>query len=126
MKRVLLSSALLALLCNCGSSSSGGTTPPPSSNFTLAVDNFDAWCNVTVNGTALNTTGEYTFAAGTVVDLAATAAPGFMWGYWTNTAGANAGDGNHDPNMNTTVTIPATGTVSVLACCPSAVLKCPS
>jgi hypothetical protein len=127
MKRILLSSALVLLLCDCGSSSTGGggTTPPPGSTFTLAIDNFDAWCNVQVNGAALNSTGEYTFAPGTVVNLAATAAPGFEWGYWEGTAGTSA-TVLHDPNMSTTVTIPATGTVDVLACCPSATLKCPS
>jgi hypothetical protein len=126
MKRILLSTALLVLLCDCGPSAGTTTPPPPGSKFTLAVNNFEAWCNVNVNGTSLNATGEYTFAAGTVVNLAGTATAGFSWGYWTNTAGANAGNGNHDPNMNTTVTIPATGAVTVLACCPSATLSCPS
>jgi hypothetical protein len=128
MKRLLASTAVLLLLCFCGSSSSGGGTPPPvedagtGSGLTLSVNNFDNWCVVNVNGSP--NLGQYTFDAGTIVNLAATAAAGFEWGYWTSTDGANAGNGGHDPNMDTTVTM--TSDKSVLACCPSATLKCPN
>jgi hypothetical protein len=48
-----------------------------------------------------------------VVNLHATPATTFVWGYWT---GTDADTGSHDPNMAATVTMNANKTV--LACCP--------
>ena len=53
------------------------------------------------------------FVAGTVVPLQASPQPGYVWGYWTGTDGADSGD---DLRMDTTVTMDANK--QVLACCP--------
>jgi hypothetical protein len=82
----------------------------------LTVDNFDVWCNVTINGAPLSAAGVYSnLAAGAVIDLNATARTGFTWAYWKGTDGANAGNSEQDPNMSTTVTM--TASKDVLACC---------
>ncbi len=125
MKNLLVSAAFLLLACNCGSSSSGGGTPDSGPGApTLTVTSFDGWCTVEVNSAPLSSTGTYNFTPGTVVNLSATANAGFMWGYWRGTDGANAGNAGKDPNMVTTVTT-VDADQSVVACCPSATLKCP-
>jgi hypothetical protein len=131
MKRFLASAVFLALACHCGSSSGSGGggdvvndggTP---SGDVLTVNNYLSWCVVTVDGNAMTAqTQTYNVDAGTVVSLDAHAAVGFMWGYWIGTAGANAGDGNHDPSMATTVTV-TSANANVRACCPSNVETCP-
>jgi hypothetical protein len=100
--------------------------PVLGSGFTLSVDNFDGWCTVTVNAVAQVPLVEtYTFDAGTVVSLDATANVNFVWAYWTGTDGADAGNGGHDPSMETAVTMDSNK--SVLACCDNvgAGLTCP-
>ena len=126
MKALLVSAAFLLLACSCGSSGGGPTKDAGPGTPTLNVNNFDAWCTVQVNSVALNSTASYNFTPGTVVHLSATANAGFTWGYWLGTDGANAGNGNKDPNMVTTVTTTSSANQTVLACCPSATLKCPN
>jgi hypothetical protein len=122
MKKILVSAAFLLLACNCGSSSGGGPSNDAGPTVpNLTVVNFDGWCTVTQSPPPVSGTGTYT--PGTVVSLSATANTGFMWGYWTGTAGANAGNDFKDPNMMTTVTT-IDGNQTVVACCPSATLKC--
>jgi hypothetical protein len=96
------------------------------SGLVLSVDNFDAWCTVTVNGAPLTLAGTYTFDAGTVVNLDAVANTGFVFAYWLGTDGANSGNGEEDPNRTTTVTMDAN--MNVLACCnnPGEGLLCPT
>ena len=110
MKTLFVATVLGGLLV-CGCSSSSG---PDGGLPILTINNYLAWCTVTVNGAAY--AEPVGFASGTVVHLDATANTGFVWGYWTNTDGANAGNGGHDPNMATTVTMNAS--VTVEACCP--------
>ncbi len=126
MKRILISTGLLLLLCHCGSSSSGGPPPPtpdggpPPSGFTLTINDFDDWCTVTVGGNPAS----LVFPAGTVVSLDATAHPTFTFHYWLGTDGANAGNNGQDPNAMTTATMNESKTV--LACCDNATEKCPT
>lgn len=89
----------------------------------LTITNYQNWCNVTVDGD-----GGYrpmaAFVIGTVVQLDASPQPGYVWGYWTGTAGDT---GSGDPNMATTVTMNADK--QVVACCPQsppAAQICPS
>jgi hypothetical protein len=131
MKRFLASAVFLVLACHCGSSSGGGGggdvvndagTPTGDA---VTVNNYLSWCVVTVDGTPMTAeTQTFNVDAGTVVSLDAHAAAGFMWGYWVGTAGASAGNGNHDPSMATSVTV-TSASASVRACCPSSTLTCP-
>jgi hypothetical protein len=98
--------------------------PDAGSGLVLSVNDFDDWCTVSVNGAPLSLSGSYTFDAGTVVSLAATANTDFVWAYWLGTDGANAGNNGQDPHMMTTVTM--TANMQVLACCNNAVEKCPT
>jgi hypothetical protein len=89
----------------------------------LTLTNYQNWCIVTVDGD-----GGYipmaAFVVGSVVQLDASPQPGYVWGYWTGTAG-DTGSGDH--NMATTVTM-NTGK-QVVACCPQsppAAQICPS
>ncbi len=80
--------------------------------YILTIANYLNWCSITGLGDAgyLPTAA---FIAGTVVPLEASPLPGYVWGYWTGTDGA---DGGHDLNMHTTVTMDANKQVD--ACCP--------
>jgi hypothetical protein len=80
--------------------------------YILTIANYLDWCAITGLGDAgyLPTAA---FVAGTVVPLEASPLPGYVWGYWTGTDGA---DGGHDLNMHTTVTMDANK--QVVACCP--------
>ena len=95
--------------------SGGGATDGPLL-YTLTVQNYLDWCEVTENGTAYGPSVPpvMSFASGTVVNLNATAATGFVWGYWTGTDGDTASA--HDKSMSTTVTM--TSNKTILACCP--------
>jgi hypothetical protein len=124
MKRLLISTGLLVLLCHCGSSS-GNPPPtpdggPPPSGFTLNINDFDSWCTVTVGGNPAS----LVFPAGTVVSLDAVANATFHFHYWLGTDGANAGNNGQDPNAMTTVTM--TANKSVLACCDNTTEHCPT
>lgn len=82
-------------------------------NFVLAIDNYLAWCTVSVNGGPFSANPAPTvYAPGTVVPLSGQpASPTFIWGYWrfTDVAG-------HDVNQVTQVTMTSDRTVFV--CCP--------
>jgi hypothetical protein len=75
------------------------------------------WCSITENGVPYSVSES--FDAGVVVSLEAAALPGFAWGYWTGTDGANGGQ---DMNLSATVTMNASKTI--FACCPSATDDC--
>jgi hypothetical protein len=103
-----------------GGSGAAGTTGAAGQGgpvmYTLTVQNYLNWCDVTENGTTYpaSVPPAMSFASGTVVNL--NAAPGslFVWGYWTGTDGAT-GTG-HDTQMATTITM--TSDKTILACCP--------
>jgi hypothetical protein len=128
MKRIFASgvgTALLVLLCHCGSSSSNNNPPPPNdagSGIVLTINDFDAWCTLTVSP-APNATAT-TYTEGTVVNLHAVGNTGFTFDYWLGTDGANSGNGGKDPSAGTTVTMTASKTV--LACCDNATERCPT
>jgi len=84
--------------------------------YTLTVQNYLDWCNVTEDGTAypLSAPPVMSFPPGTVVNLNATAGASFVWGYWTGTDGDQTA--GHDKSMTTTVTM--TSNKTILACCP--------
>jgi hypothetical protein len=84
--------------------------------FTLTINNFEAWCTVSVDGsTPLAAIPTASYRIGTVVDLSGQPANmEFVWGYWTGTDGDTGS--SHDHNQTTTVTM--TTDKSVLACCP--------
>jgi hypothetical protein len=123
MKTPLLAFAMLSLslTLGCASNSSptdgtgaAGTGGPVT--YTLTVQNYLNWCDVTENGTTYpaSVPPVMSFAPGTVVDLNAVAGQFFVWGYWTGTDGDTTAA--HDTNMTTTVTM--TSNKTILACCP--------
>jgi hypothetical protein len=135
MKSTILALTLgLALAAGCGSSGSngtgtggsgatGGTTGTGGSGatdgpvmYTLTVNNYLDWCDLTENGTKYpaSTPPPMSFPAGTVVDLNAVPNYIFVWGYWTGTDGDTTAA--HDTSMSTTVTM--TSDKAILACCP--------
>lgn len=127
MKRLLILAVASVMFLHCGSSSSppDGGTPQDSgpAGIILSVSNFDVWCTLTVNGETQTTQSvNYAFDAGTVVPLTAVGNPSFTFNFWTDTDGANASNGGHDPNASTTVTM--TKSKSVLACCDNASERC--
>ena len=82
--------------------------------FTLSIDNFLAWCDVSVNGDPpTSAPPPSAFEQGRVIPLHGDPADAnyFVWGFWTGTDG-----GDHDTNMDTTVTMSADLIVHV--CCP--------
>jgi hypothetical protein len=107
-----------------GSTGTGGTTGTGGRDgaadgpgvYTLTVQNYLDWCDVTENGTVypVSVPPVMSFAPGTVVNLNAAAATGFVWGYWTGTDGDTTS--THDKSMATTVTM--TSNKTILACCP--------
>jgi hypothetical protein len=131
MKTTLLAFAMLSLsvAAGCGSSSptpgsgtggspgTGGTSGTGGQGlYTLTVQNYLDWCDVTENGTVYPASAPpvMSFAPGTVVDVNAVAATGFVWGYWTGTDGDTTSA--HDTSMTTAVTM--TSNKTILACCP--------
>jgi hypothetical protein len=96
-----------------------------SGNFTLTINDYLSWCNVSVNGQdAGNSPGTYQFAPDASVALAGDTANAlsFYWGYWQ---APNLADGGKDTNKNVNITM--NGNVTVLACCPvnNTALSCP-
>jgi hypothetical protein len=83
---------------------------------TLTLQNYLAWCSVTVNGGGPSTANQTLhFAPGTVVNLHADkASAAFVWGYWYGTAGDTTAA--HDKSMDTTVVM--SGNKTIQACCP--------
>lgn len=84
-------------------------------NVTLTIDNFLAWCSVSVDGGAATANPPPAqFPSGTVVSLfGQPVSPTFIWGYWRFTDGDQ---GAHDTSQNTTITMASDRTVFV--CCP--------
>jgi hypothetical protein len=119
MKRLIASVAVLLLVSHCGSSSTGGGGTPdsgPTSGFNLVINNYLAWCAVTVDGAPLSSSASYNFDAGTVVNLHAEGEPTFTFAFWTNT----------DDNTDNTTTVTMTSDKNVLACCDNATEHCPT
>ena len=79
--------------------------------YTLTVQNYLNWCDVTENGTkyAASVPPAMSFAPGTVVNLNAIPNFIFVWGYWTGTDGDTSA--THDMNMTTTVTMTSDKTI---------------
>jgi hypothetical protein len=107
-----------------GAAGTAGTGGPVM--YTLTVQNYLSWCDVTENGTkyAASVPPAMSFAPGTVVNLNAVPNFIFVWGYWTGTDGDTSA--THDMNMTTTVTM--TSDKTILACCPDpppAAATCP-
>jgi hypothetical protein len=93
-----------------------GTMDAGTQTFTLTIDDYLSWCNVSENGGAASSlaTTSATFPSGTVVNLHADAISStFIWGYWV---GTDADTGSNDTNMTATATLTADKTVKV--CCP--------
>ncbi len=121
-----LALVLAAVVCGCGASTDNASDSGPNDSspnadagpdggqavYILTVTNYLNWCSISREGDAgyLPTAA---FLPGTVVPLDASPLPGYVWGYWTGTDGA---DGGHDLNMDTTVTMDASK--QVVACCP--------
>lgn len=118
MKALLFPVMALLLLC-CGSSESpsGAAAATTPGCCVLSINNYNGSCSLTEDGVPYSAAEN--FNAGTVVSLEAAALPGFAWGYWTGTDGANGGQ---DMNLSATVTMNTSK--SVLACCPSATDDC--
>jgi len=124
MKTPLLAFSVLSLsltlACASNNSPAGGTGGAGGDGgavtYTLTVQNYLDWCDVTENGTAYPAAvpPAMSFAPGTVVHLSAAPNSIFVWGYWTGTDG-DTGAG-HDTGMTTTVTM--TSDKTVVACCP--------
>ncbi len=121
MKLTLLALTLaVGVSVGCGSSEpsggtgTGGTGGP--AMYTLTVQNYLSWCDVTENGAlyAASAPPAMSFPAGTVVDLTAVPNTIFVWGYWTGTDGDTSA--GHDMSMSTTVKMD--GDKTVMACCP--------
>jgi hypothetical protein len=112
---------LLAFGANAAAHEPGpvGTTDTIFANgfedFTLTIDNYLAWCSVSVDGGATTPNPPPTqFPPGTVVPLfGEPVSATFIWGYWRFT---DADAGGHDTNQNATVTMGSDRTVFV--CCP--------
>ena len=102
-----------------GDASDGG-----SGLYTLTINDYLSWCNVSVNGgQATATPTPMQFAPDASVALHGdTAGSTFYWGYWQ---APTLGDGGKDTNKDVTLTM--TGDVTILACCPvnNTPLSCP-
>jgi hypothetical protein len=84
--------------------------------FTLNIDDFLAWCDVSVNGGApTSAPPASSFEKGRVIPLHGDTANAsyFVWGFWTGTDGDS---GATDTHMDTTVTMSADR--SIYVCCP--------
>jgi hypothetical protein len=95
-----------------------GPADTGSGTVTLTIDNYLAWCQVTVNGTIVNPAAQVETVQVTpgTVNLNAIPLPGstFVWAYWIGTAGDTSS--THDTNETTTVNV--TGPTTIKACCP--------
>lgn len=81
-------------------------------SFALTIDNYLAWCNVTVGNDAPTSADiSKAFPDGTVVPLHAEPADPFVWGFWTGTD-----TGGIDANQDAEVTMSTDRNVFV--CCP--------
>jgi hypothetical protein len=81
--------------------------------FNLTISNDVAWCSVTIDGGAPDSSGTImaSIFPGITAQLHAEPLPGFDWGFWNGTD-----DGNGYTQMDTTVTM--TSDRSVEVCCP--------
>lgn len=82
-------------------------------DYVLTIDNFLAWCSVSVNSAATTPNPPPTpFTPGAVVSLfGQPVSQNFIWGYWSGTDVPG-----HDGNQTSTVTMTSDRTVFV--CCP--------
>ncbi|HEX4512961.1 MAG TPA: hypothetical protein VH054_05475 [Polyangiaceae bacterium] len=95
------------------------------SGFTLTINDYLHWCNVSVNGGANSAQDPQTFQFAPDASVALhgdTAGSQFYWGYWQS---ASLGDGGLDLSKDAAIQMNAN--VSVLACCPvnNTGLHCP-
>jgi hypothetical protein len=93
--------------------------------YTLTINDYLSWCNVTVNGgSPTSSPTPMQFAPNTQVSLHGDTANAslFYWGYWQ---APGLTDGGKDTNMDVSITM--TGDVTILACCPdlNTPLSCP-
>jgi hypothetical protein len=106
---------------NDASDGSSNDASDAGAQFTLTVNNYLAWCKVTVNGGTPNTTAAQTYmlaANSSVTAVGDTkSSASFYWGYWGNVA-ADGGlaDGGEDLSMTVDFTI--TRDMTLNACCP--------
>jgi hypothetical protein len=96
-----------------------------SGNFTLTINDYLNWCNVSINGNDAGSSPQpMQFAPDASVALHGDTANSlsFYWGYWQ---APGLGDGGKVTNMNVNVTM--NGDVTILACCPvnTTALSCP-
>lgn len=87
-----------------------------SGNFTLTINDYLNWCNVSVNGAdAGSSPPTYQFAPDASVALHGDTKDSnvFYWGYWQ---APNLADGGKDLNKDVSITM--NGDVTILACCP--------
>jgi hypothetical protein len=145
--RAAFVSAVLAAACGCACAFAASTAPLapvlaiPSTaaaavgtsvdpifasrfeQYVLTIDDYLAWCSVSVDGGVPTTTPPPAFFHdGSVIPLQAQpASVQFVWGYWTGTDGDH---GTNDPSATTTVTM--SSDKNVFACCPfSGQTTCP-
>jgi hypothetical protein len=94
--------------------------------FTLTINDYLNWCNVSVNGGAPSSQNPQTFQfapdASVLLHGDTANSQSFYWGYWQS---ANITDGGKDLSMDASVIM--NGNVDVLACCPvnNTPLSCP-
>ncbi len=93
--------------------------------YTLTINDYINWCNVSVNGQdAGSTPGTYQFAPDASVSLHGDTKDSntFYWGYWQ---APTLADGGKDTTMDVSLTM--NGNVTILACCPfnNTSLSCP-
>jgi len=93
--------------------------------YTLTINDYLSWCNVSVNGGQTTSNPQpMQFAPDASVALHGDTANSnaFYWGYWQ---APSLADGGKDTNMNVNITM--NGDVTILACCPdlNTPLSCP-
>ena len=93
--------------------------------YTLTINDYLNWCNVSVNGgQATSSPQAMQFAPDASVALHGDTANAqlFYWGYWQ---APTLADGGKDTNMDVNITM--NGDVTILACCPdnNTPLSCP-
>jgi hypothetical protein len=120
MKTPLLALSLLSLSLNVGCASNNSPAQDGGGDgpllYTLTVQNYLDWCDITENGSAYPAAvpPAMSFAPGTVVHLGAAPNSIFVWGYWTGTDG----DTGAAPDTSMTTTVTMTSNKTVVACCP--------
>jgi hypothetical protein len=120
MKTPLLALSLLSLSLNVGCASNNSPVQDGGGDgpllYTLTVQNYLDWCDITENGSAYPAAvpPAMSFAPGTVVHLGAAPNSIFVWGYWTGTDG----DTGAAPDTSMTTTVTMTSNKTVVACCP--------